>query len=77
MELNEIDKLTIADMKPIAISFKKNEDDLIIYKWILSHSGYSNFIKDILREAKGDIPIPKEIKECEFDNKTDLINLNF
>lgn len=50
----EIDK-----MRPIAISFKNNCDDREIYEWILSHSNYSGFIKDILkREMKG------TTKEC-------------
>jgi hypothetical protein len=45
-------KLTYDDIKPIGLSFKKTPEDFELYKWILNHSGYSNFIKDKLREAK-------------------------
>ena len=75
MVLKEISKLTIEDMKPIAISFKKTEDDLIIYKWILSHSGYSNFIKDILKSAKGNDSCKEEIKSSK-DIKTELLDIS-
>lgn len=45
----DVQNLTIDDIKPITISFKKNNEELILYKWILSHSGYSGFVKDTLR----------------------------
>jgi hypothetical protein len=37
--------------KPVIIhlSFKDTDEDRKLYKWIISHSGKSNFIKDILR----------------------------
>lgn len=78
MKLTEkdIDSLTIDDIKPIAISFKKNEDELVLYKWILKHSGYSGFVKDILKKAKNgenDISCKTEIK----NNENSLIELDF
>ena len=51
MGIKDINSLTVEDIKPITTSFKKNEDELILYKWILGHSNYSGFIKDILRDA--------------------------
>jgi hypothetical protein len=51
MGIKEVQNLTMNEMKPIALSFKKNKDDFTLYKWILNHSGYSSFIKDLLREA--------------------------
>jgi uncharacterized protein YegJ (DUF2314 family) len=38
-------------VKPIALSFKNNKDDIELYEWITSHSNMSGFIKDILRAA--------------------------
>jgi hypothetical protein len=52
MGIKDINSLTIDDIKPITISFKKTEDELNLYKWILDHSGYSGFVKDKLREVK-------------------------
>jgi len=52
MDVKDIENLTIDDMKPLTISFKKNENELSLYKWILIHSGYSGFVKDKLREIK-------------------------
>lgn len=76
MEVKDIDSLTIDDMKPITVSFKKNEDELTLYKWILNHSGYSGFIKDILRkEMNGDT---KEIFNTKTENVSNsLIELDF
>lgn len=55
MAIDNINSITINDIKPITVSFKKNEEELILYKWILEHSGYSGFIKDILkREMNGE-----------------------
>jgi len=51
MGIKDINSLTVEDIKPITTSFKKNEDELILYKWVLGHSNYSGFIKDILRDA--------------------------
>lgn len=49
------------EMKPIALSFKNTSEDKELYKWIVSHSSKSAFIKDILRAAmNGD---SKEIKK--------------
>lgn len=85
MGIKEIKNLTIDDMKPIAVSFKKNEDDFILYKWILSHSGYSSFIKDLLREVKENeigISVKKEEKEsykaaATQTSSNKLIDLDF
>lgn len=76
MAVKDIDFLTIDDMKPITISFKKNEDELVLYKWILKHSGYSGFIKDILKgEMNGET---KESVSVKVENKSDnLIELDF
>lgn len=76
MAVKDIDSLTIDDMKPITVSFKKNEDELTLYKWILNHSGYSGFIKDILRkEMNGDT---KEIFNTKTENVSNsLIELDF
>lgn len=52
MGIKDIESLTVDDIKNITISFKKTEEDLILYKWILWHSGYSSFIKDKLKEAR-------------------------
>jgi hypothetical protein len=39
-------------IKPIGLSFKNTPEDMELYKWIISHSNLSGFIKDILREVK-------------------------
>lgn len=52
MAVKDVKNLTIDDIKPLTISFKKNESELSLYKWILNHSGYSGFVKDKLREIK-------------------------
>lgn len=38
--------------KPIIIrvSFKNTIDDIQLYNWIMSHSNYSGFVKDIIRK---------------------------
>lgn len=76
MAVNHIDSLTINDIKPITVSFKKNEEELILYKWILRHSGYSGFIKDILRKEMNNET--KEIVSLkDTANKNSLIELDF
>lgn len=81
----ELRKINIDNMKPIAVSFKKNEEDFELYKWILSHSGYSGFIKDLLKEAmKEELGIltsnekkqPRLVASEENQAKS-LINLDF
>lgn len=76
MAVKDIESLTIDDIKPITVSFKKNEDELALYKWILNHSGYSGFIKDILRKEMN-----SETKETigveDTINKNSLIELDF
>lgn len=76
MAVRDIEFLTIDDMKPITISFKKNEDELVLYKWILKHSGHSGFIKDILkREMNGET---KESVSVKLEDKNNnLIELDF
>ena len=56
------------EMKPIALSFKNTEEDRKLYKWIISHSGKSAFIKDTLREVMNG-----NCKEIKKDNE--LIDL--
>lgn len=66
MGIKEVNNLSIDDIKPIALSFKKNKDDFILYKWILNHSGYSGFIKDLLRgamENEKEVIVKKEEKQ--------------
>lgn len=76
MAVNHIDSLTINDIKPITVSFKKNEEELILYKWVLRHSGYSGFIKDILRKEMNNET--KEIVSLkDTANKNSLIELDF
>ncbi|MBU3186625.1 hypothetical protein [Clostridium estertheticum] len=65
------------DIKPIGLSFKNTPEDIELYKWIISHSNKSGFIKDILRAAKGDINIPKEEAKSSKIDKTELIDFNF
>ncbi|MBE6067789.1 MAG: hypothetical protein E7211_08865 [Clostridium lundense] len=76
MAIKDIDSLTIDDMRPITVSFKKNEDELTLYKWILKHSGYSGFMKDILRkEMNGET---KEASNIKIENASNsLIELDF
>jgi hypothetical protein len=83
--VKDIDSLTIDDIKPLTISFKKAEDDLILYKWVLKkcRSGKSGYIKDILRElmeSEGVAKIePIEIKQprTPVNDNNNLIDLNF
>ncbi|NME95383.1 hypothetical protein HF847_05165 [Clostridium cochlearium] len=76
MAVKDIQSLTIDDIKPITVSFKKNEDELTLYKWILKHSGYSGFIKDILKKEMNSVN--KEIVSPENTvNRNSLIELDF
>lgn len=64
-------------VKPIAISFKNTESDMELYKWIVSHSNLSGFIKDILRrEMNGEVS-PRETKVIHQVKETGLIDMNF
>lgn len=63
-------------VKPIGLSFKNNAEDLELYGWIMKHSNYSGFIKDILREAKDKEENHVSNKE-EKNSNTGLINLDF
>jgi len=65
------------ELKVIGLSFKNTPEDIELYKWIISHSNKSGFIKDTLRAARGNIIIQEEeIKESEFD-KNELIDMDF
>lgn len=61
----------MAKIKPIALSFKNNEEDKKLYDWISSKSNFSGFIKDILREKMEEevigevIKVTKEVKKEE------------
>lgn len=63
-------------VKPIALSFKDNQEDMELYSWIKGHSNLSGFIKDILRGAKGNENIQTKTKVCKT-NTTGLIDMDF
>lgn len=65
-------------IKPITISFKNNIEDKDLNEWIIGHSNYSGFIKDLLRKEMKGLNIIKIVSKTETkDNKTDaLIDLN-
>jgi len=63
-------------VKPIALSFKDNAEDMELYRWIKSHSNLSGFIKDILKTVKENETPKKEIKSCEVKSN-ELIDMNF
>lgn len=63
-------------VKPIALSFKDNTEDMELYNWIKDHSNLSGFIKDILRCAKENESPKRKTKICESP-KTELIDLGF
>jgi len=63
-------------IKPIALSFKNTPEDMELYKWIISHSNLSGFIKDTLRAVKGNDIFKKENKDVETE-KTGLIDMDF
>ncbi|BDR80997.1 hypothetical protein [Clostridium tetani] len=76
MAVNHINSLTINDIKPITVSFKKNEEELILYKWVLRHSGYSSFIKDILKKEMNGVNKETVLPENTV-NRDSLIELDF
>ncbi len=63
-------------VKPIALSFKNNKEDMELYEWIISHSNMSGFIKDTLRAIKGGEISKKENKSCG-DKNNELIDMDF
>ena len=78
MDIKDIDKLTVEDIKPLTISFKKSEEELILYKWILIQSGFSGFsgyIKNQLNIIKESGTPKKENNTPKIDT-TELIDLN-
>ncbi len=63
-------------VKPIALSFKNTPEDIELYKWIISHSNMSGFIKDILREKMNGET--KEYVSEKMENRSNnLIELDF
>lgn len=60
------------EVKPITISFKKNSDDRELFQWILSHSNFSGFIKDILRKEMNGSSAPAYKTESKNNNLIDL-----
>ena len=64
------------ELKIIGLSFKNTPEDIELYKWIISHSNKSGFIKDTLRAARLNYSPEEEAKEVEFD-KTELIDMDF
>ena len=63
-------------VKPIALSFKDNNEDMELYRWIKSHSNLSGFIKDILKTVKDHEEPKTENKSCETKN-IELIDMDF
>lgn len=59
----------MAKIKPIALSFKNNEEDRKLYEWISSKSNFSGFIKDILREKMEEEGAGEVIKLTKEDKK--------
>lgn len=62
----------MAKIKPIALSFKNNDEDRKLYEWISSKSNFSGFIKDILREKmeeEGTGEIVKSTKEVKKEER--------
>ena len=76
MDVNKIENLTFDEMRPISVSFKKDDDELTLYKWSLKHGSLSGFIKDLLRAAKENETPKSEIKNCEV-KQTGLIDMDF
>jgi len=66
----------MAAVKPIALSFKDNPEDMELYKWIKSHSNLSGFIKDILKTVKETEGPKTEIRNNKSE-KTGLIDMDF
>lgn len=62
------------EVKPITISFKKNTDDKELFSWIISHSNFSGFIKDILRKEMNNDSCPVQVVKTENKN-SNLIDL--
>ena len=61
-------------LKPTAISWKNNEEDESLRKWVHSHSNYSGCVKDILRIAMNNEE--SQYKENAKSNKeNELIDL--
>lgn len=59
----------MAKIKPIALSFKNNDEDRKLYEWISSKSNFSGFIKDILREKMEEEGTGEVIKVAKEDKK--------
>jgi hypothetical protein len=64
-------------VKPIALSFKNNKEDMELYEWIASHSNMSGFIKDALRAVKYNEAHTKSLKISTDSIETGLIDMNF
>lgn len=62
-------------IKPIALSFKNNEEDRKLYEWISSKSNFSGFIKDILREKMLEEATAPGIAKEDKENKN-LLDLS-
>lgn len=60
------------EVKPVTISFKKTIEDKELFEWLVSHSNFSGFIKDILRKEMKGYSVPS----IKTENKSnDLIDL--
>jgi hypothetical protein len=63
-------------MAVIGLSFKNDEEDIELYKWINEHSNLSGFIKDTLRAAK-EGEKPKKESNIFGNKKIELIDMDF
>lgn len=64
-------------IKPIALSFKNTPDDLALYKWIISHSNMSGFLKDTLRSVMNKENNFQKSELSSNGNKNSLVDLDF
>jgi len=63
-------------IKPIGLSFKNTPEDVELYEWIITHSGKSAFIKDILRLSMGS-DTSKKVNKISITKSNDLIDMDF
>ena len=63
-------------IKPIGLSFKNTPEDVELYEWIITHSGKSAFIKDILRLSMGS-DTSKKVNKSYTAKSNNLIDMDF
>jgi len=64
-------------VKPIALSFKDDPEEIELYNWIKKHSNFSGFIKDILKTVKENEKALQSGTKNYESNKTELIDMDF